>query len=458
MGDYHDMYLQLDVLLLADFFEKFHRTCLDFYKLDPLHYFTTPGLARDAALRMSHVDLELITNENIYNMVENSIRGGISMISTPHAKANNPRLPSYDPELPRQDLIYLDANNLYHHAMSQYLPTGGFRLLNKGEIEALDLDDLDDEVDLEYPVELHDKHDDYPLAPESLVIDRSMYSPIQSSVFPESLQQKKLTPNLNNKERYVVHYRNLKLYTQLGFVITKIQRVLKFNQSPWLKQYIDFNTRQRSLAESGFLKDFFKLMNNSVFGKTQENFEKRVQVDIVTDSTILRKIVAKPSFCHGIPITDDNTVVQCKVQTLMLNRPIYVGYTVLELSKLHMHDFHYNHMKAKYPYADQLHLLFTDTDSLAYAVQTDDIYEDMAVDDKYDFSEYPLSHPLYNTSNKKSIEYFKDELNSIPMEEFVGLRPKCYAFKHSGKVDKNVVQRRVRAGQTCMARAHHARR
>ena len=150
---------------------------------------------------------------------------------------------------------------------------GGFRLMNEGEIEALDLDDLDDEVDLEYPVELHDKHDDYPLAPESLVVDRSMYSPILSSVFPESLQQKKLTPNLNNKERYVVHYRNLKLYTQLGFVITKIHCVLKFNQSPWLKQYIDFNTRQRSLADSGFLKDFFKLMNNSVFGKIQENFE-----------------------------------------------------------------------------------------------------------------------------------------------------------------------------------------
>ena len=135
LGDYHDVYLLLDVLLLADFFEKFRRTCLDFHKLDPLHYFTTPDLACDAALRMSRVDLELITNENIYNMIENSIRGGISMISTRHAKANNPCLPSYDPDLPRQDLIYLDANNLYGHAMSQYLPTGGFRLLDDEEVE-----------------------------------------------------------------------------------------------------------------------------------------------------------------------------------------------------------------------------------------------------------------------------------------------------------------------------------
>ena len=115
---------------------------------------------------------------------------------------------------------------------------------------------------------------------------------------------------------------------------------------------------------------------------------------------------------------------------------------MLELSKVHMYDFHYNHMIAKYPHANQLKLLFTDTDSLAYAVQTNNIYEDVVEDalKKYDFSEYPLSHPLYNTSNKKKLGFFKDELNSVPMEEFVGLRPKCYAFKCTGKVDKNVVQ------------------
>ena len=182
------------------------------------------------------------------------------------------------------------------------------------------------------------------------------------------------------------------------------------------------------------------LMNNSVFGKTQENLRKRVQVDIITNAAVLRKKVAKPSFCRGMSITDGITVLQSKVHTLTLNRPIYVGFSVLELSKLHMYDFHYNHMKSKYPYTNQLKLLFTDTDSLAYAVKTDDIYSDMAVDNKYDFSEYPLNHPLYSTSSKKAIGSFKDELNSIPMEEFVGLRPKCYAFKHSGKVARNVVQ------------------
>ena len=305
------------------------------------------------------------------------------------------------------------------------------------QLDVLLCDDDEDgyiyEVDLHYPTKLHDQHDDYPLAPESLVNDREMYSPSQQCMFPESAPQRKLTPNLRDKFKYAVHCRNLKLYNQLGLVITKMHRVLAFKQSPWIKTYIDFNTHQRLLSDNGFLKDFFKLMNNSVFGKTQENLRKRVPVDLITDAAVLGKRVAKPSFCRGIPITDCLTVVQCKVQTLPLNHPIYVGVTVLELSKLHMYDFHYNHMKMKYPHADQLRLLFTDTFSLAYAVQTENIYEDMAsdADTRYDFSEYPLNHPLYDESNRKALGF---------LQEFEGLRPKCYAFLCTCKVDRNAVQ------------------
>ena len=138
-----------------------------------------------------------------------------------------------------------------------------------------------------------------------------------------------------------------------------------------------------------------------MFGKTQENLWNRVNVEIITDAALIRKRVAKPSFCRGIPISEDLAIIQCKIQTITRNHPIFVGFTVLELSKVHMYDFHHNHMK--YPHANQLKLLFTDTDSLAYAIQTNDIYEDMAEDasKKYDFSEYPSSHHLYNTSNKK---------------------------------------------------------
>ena len=177
--------------------------------------------------------------------------------------------------------------------MSQPLPTHGFRFLKPYEIETLAVevgelsDDAEDgyifEVDLSYPQHLHDAHDDYPLAPKPLEIGRNMYSPARQVAFPQTAPQRKLTPNLRDKVRYVVHYRNLKLYLQLGLVVTRIHRVLTFKQSTWLQTYIDFNTHQRSLAGSSFLNDFFKLMNNRVFGKTQENLRKRVQVEMITD-------------------------------------------------------------------------------------------------------------------------------------------------------------------------------
>ena len=143
------------------------------------------------------------------------------------------------------------------------------------------------------------------------------------------------------------------------------------------------------------MKDFLKLMNNSVFGKTQENLRKRLHVELITDAGILRQRVAKPNFCRGNPITDCLTAIQCTVATLTLNRPIYVGFSVLDLSKLHMYNFHYNHRCVKYPRPDKLRLLFTDTDSLAYAVQTEDIYRNMMEDaaTRYDFSEQPPPPP-----------------------------------------------------------------
>ena len=125
---------------------------------------------------------------------------------------------------------------------------------------------------------------------------------------------------------------------------------------------------------------------------------------------------------------------------------------MLELSKLHVYDFHYNHMKVKYPRVNQLRLLFTDTDSLAYVVQTDGIYKDIAIDaaDRYDFSEYPLDHPLYDASNRKALGFLKDELNSVPTREFVGLRPNCYAIHCTGKTDKNVLQHMCSKTITCI--------
>ena len=257
MGDYHDLYLMSDVLLLVDVFENFQSVCLKAYNLDPCHFYTSPGLAWQACLKMTEVELELLTDPDMYLFIEEGLRGGISMISNRYSKANNPYVPDYDPTQENSHVMYFDANNLYGWAMSQPLPTGEFDWLTQQEIAALDTSNVADnneegyilEVDLQYPTKLHDLHNDYPLAPEKMKIPSVVLSPYCQEL-SECLNLRggtvsKLVPNLRDKTNYVVQYRNLKQYLKLGMRLTKIHRVLVFQQCPWLKSYIDFNTEKR---------------------------------------------------------------------------------------------------------------------------------------------------------------------------------------------------------------------
>ena len=206
-----------------------------------------------------------------------------------------------------------------------------------------------------------------------------------------------------------------------------MHRVLEFNQSPWLKRYIDFNTQKRTQAKNTFEKDFFKLMNNSVFGKTMENIRKRVDVRLITDKKKLLKMASKPTYV-GSKIFNENLVAVHKIkETLTLNRPAYVGMCILDLSKTLMYDFHYNYIKEKY--GNKARLLFTDTDSLTYEIEAKDVYQDFWNDkDRFDNSDYPENSPYFDKTNKKVIGKFKDEAAGIPITEFVGLRSKMYSY------------------------------
>ena len=186
----------------------------------------------------------------------------------------------------------------------------------------------------------------------------------------------------------MLHYRNLNLYTDLGLKVKKVHGVLEFNQSPWLRQYIVFNTQKRIQAENSFGKDFFKLMNNSVFGKTMENLRKRVDAKLVTDEKKLRKLASKLTFVTS-KIFNEKLVAFYKIkETLTLNRPAYVGMCILDLSKTLRYDFHYNYIKKKYN--DKAKLLFTVTNSLTYEIETEDVCKDFWSDkNKFDTSEYP---------------------------------------------------------------------
>ncbi|XP_068689838.1 uncharacterized protein [Montipora foliosa] len=463
MGEYHDLYLKSDILLLADVFENFRKTCLQYYKLDPCHYFTSPGLSWDAMLKMTDIKLELMTDIDMFQFIEKGMRGGTSYIANRYGKANNRYMKTYDEKAPSKYIMYLDANNLYGWAMSQYLPTGGFKWLAKNQIDKIDLAQYKEnskkglilEVDLAYPKELHDLHNDYPLAPEKVKVTENMLSEYCKNIAKKYKISTglvhKLIPTLSNKEKYVLHYRNLQLYTDLGLKITKIHRVLKFNQSPLLKEYIDFNTQKRTNAKNAFEKDFFKLMNNSVFGKTMENIRKRVDVRLVTDENKLLKMAAKPTYVSR-KIFNENLVAVHKIkETLTLNRPAYIGMCILDLNKTLMYDFHYNYIKQKY--GSRAKLLFTDTDSLTYEIETNDAYQDFWNDkDKFDNSDYLENSPFYYKINRKVIGKFKDEAAGMPITEFVGLRSKMYSYmkdndkggKTAKGIKKNIIKKNIK--------------
>ncbi|KAG1651860.1 hypothetical protein GQR58_026696 [Nymphon striatum] len=414
MRDYHDIYLKTDVLHLADVFENFRDVCLQNYILDPAWYYTAPGLAWDAALKITGVELELLSDPDMLLFIEKGIRGGISMISHRYGKANNKYM-DYDKDKPTKHLTYLDANNLYGWAMNKPLPTHGFEWMNENELDSWKDHSCILEVDLDYPNKLHDLHNDYPLAPESVKVNKVA----------------KLIPNLNNKTKYIIHYENLKLYESLGMKIIKVHRGIKFQESPWLKKYIDLNTNLRSKATNDFEKDFFKLMNNSVFGKTMENIRNRVDIQLVNNEKKARKLAAKPNFKH-CNIFDENLIaMHMKKTKLVFNKPVYLGLCILDLSKTLMYDFHYNYIKKKY--GEKAKLLFTDTDSLAYEIETEDFYKDISNDVSkiFDTSNFPKDHPsgIETGVNKKVVGMFKDEAGGKIIDQFVGLRAKLYSYK-----------------------------
>ena len=419
--DYHDLHLKSDVLLLADVFENFRKICLEHYKLDPCHYYTAPGLAWDACLKKTEQKLQLLTDYDMLMMFEKGIRGGMTHISKRYAKANNKYMEDYDETKPSSFIQYLDVNSLYSWAMTQKLPTHGFKWIDVDEPKVKKLLKKKDtkigyifEVDLEYPQSLWKKHNDYPLAPERRKINKVV----------------KLISSFHTKKKYVVHYRNLKQYLKMGLILKKVHRGIQFYQSEWMKPYITKNIELRKEAKNDFEKDFFKLMNNAVFGKTIENIRKRQNVELVDNRKKALKFSTKPNF-DRVTIFDEHLIaVHMKKTEVYFNKPIFVGQAILDISKTHMFDFHYNFIKDKY--GDKAELLMTDTDSLVYHIQTDDFYEDInkKVKKWFDTSNYPKNHlsGIKTGVNKKENGKIKDEAGGLTIVEFVALCAKLYAL------------------------------
>ena len=335
LGDYNDLYVRSNTLLLADIFENFRQSCLENYELDPAHFVSLPGLAWQACLKKTNVELELLKDYDMLLMIEEGIRGGICHAVNRYPHANNHYMKDCDKTKESSYIQYLDANNLYGAAMSKKLPIKGFKWLD--DIERIDeefikeYNEISDkgyviEADVDYPQELHDLHSDMPFLPERMVINKT----------------KKLDCNLHNKKNYVAHINVLKQALSHGLKLRKVHRVIEFEQEAWLKKYIDFNTDLRMKATNEFEKDFFKLMNNAVFGKTMENVRKHRNIKLVRTDYKRNKLVSEPNY-HTMKLISDNlAIIEMRKVKVKMNKPIYFGLSILDLSKMTMYEFWYD--------------------------------------------------------------------------------------------------------------------
>ena len=388
LRDYHDLYVHSDTLLLANVFNNFRDMCIKEYELDPAHFLLLPGLAWQAYLKKTNIELELLTDHDMLLMVEEGIGGGMCHSIQRYAKANNKYMENYNNNEKSSYIQYLDANKLYGWAMSKKLPVNGFKWIDNNETAG----------------------------------------PSAKHVINEEFIR---NYNENDKKGYIIEALNH------GLKLKKIHRIIEFNQEAWLKPYINMNTELKQLARNDFEKDIFKLMNNLVFGKTMENIRKHRDIKLVTADKNRSKLVSEPNYLIINLISEELSIIEMKKTKAKMNKPIYLGLSILEISKILMYEFWYDYMKPKYN--DNVGLCYMDTDSFVMHIKTNDFYKDISddVDNRFDISNYEVNRPLQTGKNKKIIDLMKYELGGKIITEFVTLRPKTYSFlTDDGKEDK----------------------
>ena len=368
------------------------------------------------------VELELLTDYDMLLMIEEGIRGRIFHAVHRYTKTNNRYMKDYDESKESSYIQYLDANNLYGAAMSEKLPINGFKWvndifgINEKLVKSYDKKNSDKgyilEVDVDYPSKLHKLHSDMPFLPERMKINKTQ----------------KLVCNLHDKKKYVVHINILKQALDNGLKFKKVHRVIEFNQEAWLKKCVDINTELRKKASNDFEKDFLKLMNNAVFGKTMENVRKHRDIKLIKTDCKRNKPVSEPIY-HTMKLIQENiSIIEMKKVKVKMNKPIYLGLSIVEISKTTMYKFWYDYMKRKY--GDMVKLCYIDTDSFIMNIKTKDFYKDIAqdVEERFDTSNYNVDRALPKGKNEKVIGLMKDELGGGIITEFVALRPNTYSY------------------------------
>ena len=455
-ADYMFAYLKRDVHQLADVFETFRKLAINEDGLDPAHYYTLPGLTLDSALKMSKVKLNLLPTEEMYCFVEKGIRGGCTFINKHHIKLNNEELDkeSFRSNINNTEMFYCDANNLYGHALSEPLPTGNAEWMEAEMFEQfmnrewlLNQDFINSdftyliEADLSYPADIHDQTKDFPFAPEKLNVPSSMYSDEMLELLknevtnPKAISRHtKLMLTQFDKEEYVIHVRLLQFYVEQGMIITRINRILRFTQAPMMKEYIQYNSIKRQAAINDFEKDFYKLKNNALYGKTVENKRRRLNFKLANSPKKLLKYSSNPSFYSSVIFNENLVGCHLLKEMCVLDKPIFIGQAVLDIAKLIMYKLYYVKMKEYERKLNcKIEVVGSDTDSLFLEIKDCSVYEKllpaMMEDDLLDTSNFPKDHQLYSIKNKARLGCVKDESGGEPYYEWILLKPKSYSLK-----------------------------
>ncbi|NBU97020.1 MAG: hypothetical protein EBS19_02210 [Spirochaetia bacterium] len=337
------------------------------------------------------------------------------------------------------------------------LPYDNFSWISREEFNEMDWKNINTEeeygyvleVDLIYPVNLHQQHNDFPLAPEKIKIEFNDLSNFTKRVLKrlenrDKYKDFKLIGTFNDRVRYVTHFKNLKLYLQQGLILKKIHRVISFRQVAFIAPFIEKCTLLRQQSKTKFEQDQFKKVANCVYGKTIQNARNYIKVKLHTNQINYLKAVSEVTFKNFSILGDNLVQTNHSLDDLKHKRPISVGFTILELSKHFMFDFYYN--KLLKGLNCKLELGMSDTDSFLFKVSNKRKFR-KHIHPYMDYSNYPSDHPLHNLSNKSKLGYFKDELSGVfSCKEFVGLKAKCYALKLEHKTTKDIKEKKVCKG------------
>lgn len=425
--DYLLLYLRLDVILLTDICENFRNTTMQTFSIEPFYYNTAAALSFDAMLKHTKVELERIRDIDQYLFIESSIRGGICVNNVKYLHANNPHIPNvYDASKEISYICSWDVNGLYSFILSQSLPMHSFswcsNIQNESDIFKL-LENPNTgciiEADFCYDSSLHDAHDDFPFLPEKKAVTNSKYE--------------KLLLTLHNKEKYVLHHSLFVSALKYGLRVTKIHRVLKFFQSPWMQPYFDLCTSNRMNATNDFDRNQFKNAMNFIFGRSLLNPRRyrMIKVKARWEGRFgIGSLIGSPFFKKSKLIGSNTVIIEMNRSKVCLDSPLYIGMSVLDMSKAFMYEFRYGYLATKF--GSNLRCVYFDTDAITMNITAVNFYELIKDDipEYFDTSSYAVGNEFGIERWNRSVPgKFKDEQAGIPIAKFVCLRPKCYCVQ-----------------------------